>query len=393
MTDTNHIPTIVFVDDEESILASLRSLFRKQRAGAHYFTNGADALEFIRKHPVDLIVSDMRMPVMNGTEFLRQAAAISPESFRIILSGYEDKQTILQALNDGIAREFILKPWEDRPLQETVESLLGMIAQIHMRKLERLLTQFTDLPSSSMFQHDLKDLLRSDTMPITDLVERIENNPAILAKVLRVANSVFTGSHSHIEDIREAVLFIGMDHISGLILSIETYDQMIRQFPDADAAAVDEIWNTALVRAHIARTLAQKTGASQPSHTVYIASLLQDIGTVIYMLTSPAEYRRFRSLSAGADSLQELEQRIFGGSHPSAGALLLRIWNFPETIIALVEQHHQEHTGNDTALQMLQAADVLAAHDMSLPHDRSIDPRIEEWKELLHSSELRTIDR
>ena len=81
-------PSILFVDDEEPILSSLKSLFRKEAYNLFTFTNGKDAVEFIKHHPIDIIVSDMRMPELSGIEFLNQASNISPESVRIMLSGY-----------------------------------------------------------------------------------------------------------------------------------------------------------------------------------------------------------------------------------------------------------------------------------------------------------------
>ncbi len=109
--------SVVFVDDEEAILASLRSLFRHEGYTLHLFTRAAEALEFLAKNSVDVVVSDMRMPEITGVEFLNLVSGQQPEAIRMILSGYEDKAIAVEALARGLAQQFIMKPWNDQALR------------------------------------------------------------------------------------------------------------------------------------------------------------------------------------------------------------------------------------------------------------------------------------
>ncbi len=112
--------TILFVDDEPNILSSLKRLFRPD--GYHILTanSGTEGLEIIQTHQVDVIMSDQRMPVMTGVEFLRQAKVICPDTIRIVLSGYTELQSITDAINEGAIYKFLTKPWNDEQLREQI---------------------------------------------------------------------------------------------------------------------------------------------------------------------------------------------------------------------------------------------------------------------------------
>jgi serine/threonine-protein kinase len=110
---------ILAVDDEERILNGLKSLFRMRY---HVFTttNPNQALDFIKRHKINVIISDQRMPIMLGVDFLRQAREISPNAVRILLTGYSDLASIVGSINDGEVYRFISKPWNNQELQQTV---------------------------------------------------------------------------------------------------------------------------------------------------------------------------------------------------------------------------------------------------------------------------------
>jgi len=108
--------TLLLVDDEDNIVASLKRLLR--RDGYHVVTanSGAQGLQRLAEHSVDVIVSDQRMPGMTGVEFLRRAKELYPDTVRIVLSGYTELQSITDAINEGAIYKFLTKPWDDARL-------------------------------------------------------------------------------------------------------------------------------------------------------------------------------------------------------------------------------------------------------------------------------------
>lgn len=110
---------ILFVDDEERILTALKSIFRQHY---HVFTtvDGRQGLDFLKKHPVEVVVSDQRMPEMLGVELLREAKQIAPQTVRILLTGYSDLAAIVGSVNEGEIYRFISKPWDSGEIQRIV---------------------------------------------------------------------------------------------------------------------------------------------------------------------------------------------------------------------------------------------------------------------------------
>ena len=120
---------ILFVDDEERILNALRSLFRRDY---HVFTaiNGAEALEFVTKFKPQVVVSDQRMREMTGIELLRQVREVSPNSVRMLLTGYSDLAAIVGSINEGEVFRYISKPWDNDDIQKIVADAVAIALEL-----------------------------------------------------------------------------------------------------------------------------------------------------------------------------------------------------------------------------------------------------------------------
>jgi len=120
---------VLFVDDEERILTALKTIFRGRY---HVLTaaNGKEALDFISKFKIPVIVSDQRMPGMLGVELLRRARDLSPDSVRILLTGYSDLASIVGSINEGEVYRFISKPWDNQELQQVIAEAVDIGQQL-----------------------------------------------------------------------------------------------------------------------------------------------------------------------------------------------------------------------------------------------------------------------
>lgn len=119
-TSATRTRTILLVDDEENILAAMRRVLRREGYRILTAGGGQEGLELLATNPVDVIISDQRMPNMSGVEFLRQAKATYPETIRIVLSGYTELQSITDAINEGAIYKFLTKPWEDELIRANI---------------------------------------------------------------------------------------------------------------------------------------------------------------------------------------------------------------------------------------------------------------------------------
>ncbi len=112
--------TLLLVDDETNILKSLNRLFRREGYTIFTANSGPEGIELLNQHDIAVILSDQRMPNMSGTEFLKKAKEIRPNSVRIVLSGYTDIESITTAINEGSIFKFLTKPWDDDQLKANI---------------------------------------------------------------------------------------------------------------------------------------------------------------------------------------------------------------------------------------------------------------------------------
>lgn len=111
---------LLLLDDEENILRALRRVLRHEGYQVHFANTPLAAFELLATHPIGVVLSDQRMPQMNGTDFLRQVKKLYPNTIRMVLSGYSELQTVQSAVNEGAIWKFLSKPWDDGELRQQI---------------------------------------------------------------------------------------------------------------------------------------------------------------------------------------------------------------------------------------------------------------------------------
>ena len=131
----SELPVILFVDDEENILSGIKRMLRSKRSlwTMEFVTSGAAALEFLKTHHVDAVVTDMRMPQMDGAELLAKVQALYPDTVRIVLSGYANREAVLRTI--GPSHRYLAKPCREDVLVGTIESSLRLRASLASEQL------------------------------------------------------------------------------------------------------------------------------------------------------------------------------------------------------------------------------------------------------------------
>ena len=144
-TPTSPPATLLFVDDEQNILSSLKRLFRPLGYTIHTANSGTEALSVLEKETVDIVVSDMRMPEMDGAQLLEQIATRWPNTVRILLTGYADIASTIAAVNQGGIWKYVSKPWDDNDLKQSVHNALERKFLLEeKRRLEQLTQKQND---------------------------------------------------------------------------------------------------------------------------------------------------------------------------------------------------------------------------------------------------------
>ncbi|MFH1672574.1 MAG: response regulator [Pseudomonadota bacterium] len=165
MTNDAHEYTILFVDDEANILQTLKRLFRREPYKILTASSGQEGLKILAETPVDLLISDHRMPEMSGVEFMAEVKERFPNIMRIILTGYTGVSSITAAINEGQIYKFICKPWEDDQLKETVRDAL----EVH-----RLQTK--NIALIKKIQEQNEELLRLNENLEVEIEKRLQEN-------------------------------------------------------------------------------------------------------------------------------------------------------------------------------------------------------------------------
>lgn len=171
--------TILFVDDEANILSSLKRLFRPQGYNLLTASSGKEGLEILEDNEVDLIISDMRMPEMDGATFLKLAAEQRPETIRILLTGYADMTSTINAINEGKIYKYISKPWEDNDIILAVEHALEQ--RFLKRERDRLL-ELTRQQNAELqdLNANLEAKVRTRTEELRQTMTQLEKSHALL---------------------------------------------------------------------------------------------------------------------------------------------------------------------------------------------------------------------
>ncbi len=190
--------TILFLDDDKSILTAIKRVFLNQEYTVHTFNSGDEALAAIKENTYSVIVSDMKMPNMDGIQFLEKAQALSPHSTRIILSAYADIDTVMNAINTGHIWHYITKPWDNFALISTIKTAVEFYSITHER--DQLIKDLKQLNIT------LEEKVQARTAEI-DSISILQNmllqnisTEIILQKALSMLSNLFPNSELHIHE-------------------------------------------------------------------------------------------------------------------------------------------------------------------------------------------------
>jgi len=371
---------ILVLDDEEAILASIKSLFRKLPFKFRFFTSVNLAWQQLRTEEIDVVVSDLRMNENNGLEFMKEVVKIAPYAKRILMSGFEDKSIVVLALSTGLINHFIYKPWDDSEFVQLVSNCVESKAAASLREDKNILYEFSDIPSPPRFQDKLIQMLSDMNAPVTRIIEEIEMNPALVARLLRIANSVHLGIRKRVASIKEAVLFVGTEYIASVVTALEAFQSYSSRVPERYASLVEGLSEAAVKRAMIAKEISAKWYGIENKYIPHVASLLQDIGLFARICLRAEMYDAFlKTIDELKVSPRQAELKIFGNvTHERIGAAILDNWNFPSEIVDTVRKHHSEKATNDY-VKIVQFATLLAGDD-GYPFDESLLETMAEWQ-------------
>lgn len=322
---------VLFVDDEPRVLQAIQRMLSET---AEHWTvetasSGALALEMLEKSRFDVLVTDMRMPGMDGAELLAEVHERWPSITRIVLSGQTDQEQAMQSL--GAAHQFLSKPCHPKTLTQVVEDAYYLRELTPNARVRALATAVNRLPTIPKVHDSILNLLERPDASAREAADLVGQDPALAAKVLRIVNSAFFARGQVVSDVRTATVRVGLDMLRILLISE-------RATCGLPATRVESIQEAALDAASLASRLVPPDQQRQ----AFTAALLCDIGSLVLEQGAPDEISAVREHAEELGmQLHVAEKELLGSSHADIGGYILGLWGVPQSIVEAVVGHHE----------------------------------------------------
>lgn len=349
---------ILFVDDEQMVLSGLQRMLRPMRHewDMVFANSGAEALQLAGTQPFEVIVSDMRMPGMNGAELLHEMMKRHPRTARFILSGYADKELIMQCTTT--AHQFLSKPCDAEVLIGCIKRVISIDSRLENDALKGMVSGLTALPSLPRVYAQLNSQLENTRSSSQAIGRVIEQDPSMTAKVLQLVNSAFFGLQHQVNNPVEAVGFLGFETVKALVLWMHIFGEHVD--PQVPGFSIERLSRHCLNTGLIAREIIVSQGHDQKAgDEAFTAGLLHDIGQLILATNLPKEYAKVIERTAQAEVPRwRAECELLGVHHAELGAYLIGLWGLPFGIVEAVGLHHHPATGDSRVLSATGAVHI-----------------------------------
>jgi len=355
--------SILFVDDEPKLLSGLKRMLSPYGDlwGMEFASSGAEALKMLAASKFDVIVADMRMPGMDGAELLKQVARLYPEMVRMILSGTWEQDLRMQAAM--VAHQYLSKPCDAELLKATLDRAFALREVLVEPALRALISGTASLPSAPTIYREVVRMLQTPEASAHQIGALLSRDMGMTAKILQLVNSAFFGLQRHITSAEDAVMFLGIDTVKALALSVSAFSSF--EASACPAFSIEGAQRHGTRVASIAKDIAKSQQVSKALlDDAFVAGLLHDVGQLVFVAHHPAQYDRvLNDVATGEQTTSEAEMRIFGTTHAEVGSYLLWLWGLPDTVVEAVAFHHHPSRcldGQFSPLTAVHVANVLA---------------------------------
>ncbi|MDO8945736.1 MAG: response regulator [Desulfocapsaceae bacterium] len=330
---------VLFVDDDPNILAGIRRVLRSFRDDfeLHFTENGKDALEIMAETAFDVVVSDMRMPGMDGADLLKKVQELYPCTIRIMLTGQADQNSILRTV--GVAHQFLEKPSNPDILKSVLIRSSALYHLLANDKIKEIVSQIESLPSLPEIYVKLQQTMLSPDVSVAEVAKIIEKDMAMSAKVLQLVNSAFFGMFQPVESPARAVGLLGLDTIKGLVLGVQVFEGMKSS---SKLFSLSKLMQHSMAVGACAKkiALAETNDKAVVDHS-FIGGILHDVGKLVLASRMQEQYDQAILLAREQNiSPLDAESQIFHTGHDSIGAYLIGIWGLPIPVVEAIGFHH-----------------------------------------------------
>jgi len=333
---------VLLVDDDPMVLRSLGRLLRRCAPEIQVATanGGLEALAYVKSSATDVVITDINMPGMSGTELLDRMRSSHPDIVRIHLSGEQSVETAYRSV--PLAHQFLAKPVESRDLLGLISNMQKLRELLQDREIRALVGRADDLPAVPRVYAELTQCLAKRSCSYGDVAKVIGQDIAISAALMKVASSSFFVRRCAGNTVEEAVQTLGLAHVRALVFTLGT----IRAFAPRNRRArawIENLQSSALLATRIAAAINED---DPPGH-VTLAAMLHDVGQLVLMDRVPEKYDAvMQEVERTGRPLHTVEEEQLGVTHSQVGAYLLGLWGLASPIVWAVARHHAASGGS-----------------------------------------------
>lgn len=324
---------ILIVDDEVQILNSISRIFSETDYETLTAENGFEALKLIESTDIDMVISDLRMPVLNGYKLLSIVKEKHPKIIRIILSGYAEEKPMFQAILHNIAKLYVFKPWNNDALLTNVEKLFADDTLLSSNSLSSIVKDLEYNLALSECSKKMLELVEAED--IKALIESIEQDDDVATLLMQVVKSAVYGVTPNA--IKQAATYIGLDNLKcflywSCVASTSKHAEIEEGKPEL-------LWEHAYLTNRIYLFLYESLLHKQPAESTFFAGLMHNIGFIILAKSLQNKGILQNDYLLSVDEYINLENK-YEIHHEEIGCYFLDLWDIPFPMYEVALYHH-----------------------------------------------------
>jgi HD-like signal output (HDOD) protein/CheY-like chemotaxis protein len=332
--------SILCVSDKADVQKRCKAVFEPLASfwELSFATSLKTAMYWLDNNNFDLVIVDVRMPNREGLALLNAIMRGTPSVNRVALADETGEQYLKNTTD--LVHQSVLVRMIDTHLLPAVKRAFTISDICESDEIRKLVLEIKRLPSLPTIYSELLHILNDDDASVSKVGKLISQDIAMTAKVLALVNSAFFGLCRRVYTVEEAAVYIGMEPLKTLVLSYQAFAALSAE--GIPKRYIEELWKHSVTVASFARCIASsETNDKNEINIAFTAGMMHDIGRLVLMDNLTERYRRYLECLTHDDIPEiKLEKLIFGATHQEIGALLLRKWGLPNTIVDPILFHH-----------------------------------------------------
>lgn len=324
--------TILIVDNDKTILYSMKKALEKKAYNLFFADSGDNALVILKKEKIDLAIVDLRLPIISGYEVLETIKKNFPSIFRLALVGRVDEKKVLQVLSNNIASSYIIKPWNNSELLDMIDYYMDLYSELKKRGVVERINSISSLPTIPDIYFKISKAVEENA-DMDNISELLEMDHSMSARIIHVVNSAYFNIRT--ASIRKALVYLGSANIKNLVMSQSVFSSIKEEF-------ASPLWRHAEVTNKIMLLIYNNFLNKKLDENLRSVGLFHDIGKVVLINDYYDSYFELCDMYMNSEDylIQKMEKEKFGVSHEEIGYYFMKLWRVGEEIPEVALYHH-----------------------------------------------------